>query len=145
MISVLIFNSDGNKIIVGKRPEEGTWGIFSKKLEYGENFEGCVSLILCNKANILVEDPNRVKFICSHNAVDKENNNHIVSVNYYIQVTKEEEKFGVMVDPGFFQSWNWFSFEEILKMYDNLYYGLKVFLNKFGIRNFEDIKNLVSN
>ncbi len=145
MISVFIFNSDGSKILVGKKYDEGTWSTINGKLDYGEGFEDCAARVLCNSANILVEDPDRIKFLCSYNAVDKSSNLHIVSVDYFIQVTKEEEKFDVKVDPYYFQSWNWYSYEEILKMYDNLFIGLRTFLKKFRIKTLEDIKTLVSN
>jgi len=144
MISVLVFNSEGNKMLVGKLFEDGSWGILSGKLVYGENFEECVSRILSNLANILVDDPDRIKFICTFNAVDKENKRHIVSVDYFLQLSKDDHDH-ILMDKYFFQYWNWFSYEELLKMYDNLQYDLKIFLKKFSITNLEDIKNLVSN
>lgn len=145
VINVFIFNSDGTKILVGKRFDDGTLGILAGKLEYGEDFEDCASRILSNLTNILVEDPQRIKFICSYNAVDRANNNHIVSIDYYIQLTKEEEKFYLIVDKYYFQNWNWYSFEEITKLYDSLKSGIQIFLKKFNIKNLDDIKNLVSN
>lgn len=145
MISVFIFNSDGTKILIGKRYDEGTWSNLGGKLDYGEGFEDCASRILCNVTNILVEDQERIKFICSYNVVDKSSSSHIVAIDYYIQITKEEEKFYLMVDPYYFQIWNWSSYEEILKMSDNLFSGLQIFLKKFNIKNLDDIKNLVSN
>ncbi len=145
IVSVFIFNSDGSKILVGKRYEEGAWGTVSGKLDYGEGFEECVSRILCNMANLLIEEPDKLKFMCTYNAVDKENNIHIVGVDYYYQVSKEEEKSHIMIDPYFFQSWSWYSFEEILKMYDNLYFGMRSLFKKFNIKSLDDIKSLVSN
>lgn len=38
IISVIIFNSEGNKMLIGKRFEEGAWGTITGKLDYGENF-----------------------------------------------------------------------------------------------------------
>ena len=144
MISVFIFNSEGNKILVGKKYDEGTWSTINGKLNYGEGFDECAIRILASTANIFV-DQERLNFICSYNAVDRTNNNHIISIDYFIQVSKEEEKFHLKPDNFHFQSWNWFSHEEILKMYDNLYCGLKIFLRKFNIQTLEDIKTLVSN
>lgn len=145
MISVFIFNSDGNKILIGKRYDEGSWGVLTGKLEYGEAFEDCAARILCNITNILLEDTERLKFMCSYNAVDKINNIHTVAIDYYIQITKEEEKFYLMVDTYYFQCWNWYSYEEMLKMHDNLYSSMQIFFKKFNIKKLEDIKNLVSN
>jgi 8-oxo-dGTP diphosphatase len=145
MISVYIFNADGTKLLIGKKYDEGTWSTINGKLDYGETFEDCAARILCNIANILVEDPDRIKFVCTYNAVDKTSNVHIVSIDYYVQVSKEEEKFHIMLDPYYFQSWNWYSYEELLKMYDSLFIGLKTLLKKFNIKSLDDIKSLVSN
>lgn len=145
MISVYIFNAEGNKLLIGKKYDEGTWSTINGKLDYGETFEDCAARILCNIANILVEDPERIKFVCTYNAVDKSSNLHIVSIDYYVQVSKEEEKFHIMLDPYYFQSWNWYSYEELIKMYDSLFCGLTTFLNKFNIKSLDDIKSLVSN
>jgi 8-oxo-dGTP diphosphatase len=145
VINVFMFNSEGNKILVGKRFDDGALGILCGKLEYGEDFEDCASRILSNLTNILVEDPTRIKFICSYNAVDRSSNTHIVAIDYYIQLTKEEEKFYLIVDKYYFQNWNWYSYEEISKMYDSLKSGMQIFLKKFNIKNLDDIKNLVSN
>jgi ADP-ribose pyrophosphatase YjhB (NUDIX family) len=145
MITVFIFNSEGNKILIGKRYDETYWSILNGKLEYGEDFEDCASRILSTVTNILVDDSKRLKFICSYNAVDKSKNVHAVSIDHYIQLTKEEEKFYLMVDPFFYQTWSWYSYEELLKMQDNLFAGVQIFLKKFNIKKLEDIKNLVSN
>ena len=145
LISVYILNSEGNKVLVGKKFDEGTWGTISGKLDYGEGFEDCAARILCNTANILLEDQDRVKFLCTYNVVDKTSNVHLVAVDFYLQVTKEEEKVHLMLDPYYFQNWNWYSSEEVLKMYDNLFCGLRMFLKKFNIKTLEDIKALVSN
>jgi ADP-ribose pyrophosphatase YjhB (NUDIX family) len=144
MISVFIFNSEGNKIFVGKKYDEGTWSTINGKLNYGEELDECAIRILASTANIFV-DQERLNFVCTYNAVDRANNSHIVSIDYYIQVSKEEEKLHFKPDQFHFQSWNWYSVEEILKMYDNLYSGLKVFFSKFNIQTLEDIKTLISN
>jgi ADP-ribose pyrophosphatase YjhB (NUDIX family) len=145
MISVFIFNSDGTKIFIGKKYDESFWSILGSKLDYGENFEDCAARILSCVTNILVEDNSRVKFVCSYNAVDKSKNIHIVAVDYMIQITKEEEKFYFMIDPFHFQTWNWFSYEELIKMQDNLFISVQVFLKKFNIKKLDDIKSLISN
>ena len=113
MISVFIFNAEGNKILIGKKYDEGSWGTISGKLDYGEGFEDCAARILCNTANILLEDQDRVKFLCTYNVVEKSSNVHLVAVDYYLQVTKEEEKVHMMLDPYYYQNWSWYSFEGV--------------------------------
>lgn len=146
IINVFVFNSEGDKLLVGKRVDDGLWSILSGRLGYGEDFEDCATRLLSKHANILIDkNSERLKFICSYNAVSKSKNLHLVAVDYYIQFTKEEEKYHLLINPYYFQSWNWYMFEEISKMYDYLYLTMQTFLDKFNITKFEDIKSLVSN
>ena len=145
MINVFIFNTEGNKLLIGKRYDDGSFATISGKLDYGEGFEDCAARILCNVANILLEDQERLKFLCSYNVVDKLANVHLVSIDFYLQLTKEEEKGYLMIDSYHFQNWSWYSYEEILKMYDNLFCGLRTFMKKFDIKSLDEIKCLVSN
>ena len=146
IVSVFVFNSDGTKILLGKKVDDGFWSSLTGRLIYGEEFDDCAIRLLSKHINLLVDKQNdRVKFICTYNAVSKNKNTHLIAIDYYIQITKEEEKNYLMINPFLFQSWNWFSLEEVLKMYDHLYMPLQVFLDKFEIGKLDDIKNLVSN
>ena len=49
------------------------------------------------------------------------------------------------MDIFFYQKWAWMTFEEIEKIYDNLFCSTQIFIKKFDIKNYEDIKNLNSN
>jgi ADP-ribose pyrophosphatase YjhB (NUDIX family) len=142
LIGVYVYNSEGDRLLIGKRCDEGTWSVLNKKLGYGETFEDCAVKLLSSTANILV-DPERLRFLCTYNVVGK--TVHNVAVDYYMQMTKEEEKCHLMIDPYYFQSWNWYAYEEIEKMQDNLFCGTQIFLKKFNIKKIEDIKNIVSN
>ena len=143
MISVFVINSEGDKLIVGNRFYENTSSLVSSKLSYGEEFEDCATRILSNTINIVVEDKKRIKFLCTYNVVGQ--SIHNVAVDFYLQITSEEEKYHLNVDPYYFKHWDWFTFEDITKMHDSLSCGLQIFLKKFNIKNFEDIKKIVSN
>jgi ADP-ribose pyrophosphatase YjhB (NUDIX family) len=145
LINVFIFNSQGNKLLLGKRYDDGHFTTINGKLDYGEGFEDCAYRILSSLANILLEDQDRLKFLCTYNVVDKESNLHFVSIDYQLELSKEDEKSYLMIDSYHFQTWSWFSFEEVLKMEDILSSGLKVFLKKFSINSLEGIKSLISN
>ena len=138
MISVFVFNSEGNKLIVGKRFHEDNFSLISCKLSYGEEFEECAAKILSNTINLVIEDKKRIKFLCTYNVAG--NGIHNVAVDFYIQITNEEEKYHLNVDPYYFKSWDWYTYEELIKMHDSLFYGLQIFLKKFNIKNLEDIK-----
>jgi 8-oxo-dGTP diphosphatase len=145
LINVFIFNSDGNKLLMAKRYDDGRYTTINGKLDYGEGFEECAYRILSSQANILLEDQERLKFLCTYNVVDKQSNLHFVSIDYQLQLSKEDEKNYLIIDSYHFQNWSWFSFEEISKMEEFLSSGLKVFLKKFSINSIEEIKNLISN
>ena len=142
-ISVFIVNSEGDKLILGKKFYEDTFSLVSSKLNYGEEFEECAAKIITNTINIFVEDKKRIKFLCSYNVVGQ--SIHNVAVDYYLQITSEEEKYHLNVDSYYFKNWDWHTFEQISKMHDSLSYGLQIFLKKFNVKNFEDLKNIVSN
>ena len=144
VITIYAFNSEGNKILMGKKFNENSWCPIEGKLEYGEEFNECALRLLKKSTNIFIKDTKRLNFICTYNAFDKPNKIHLVAVDYYIQLGKEEicnAKFDIF----YFQKWEWFSYEDLIKTYEDLLFNTKIFLKKFNIKNFEDIKNLVSN
>lgn len=143
IISVFVINPEGDKLILGNRFYENTFSLISSKLSYGEEFEECAAKIITNTINILVEDKNRIKFLCTYNVVGQ--SIHNVAVDYYLQITSEEEKYHMNVDSYYFKHWDWHTFEQISNFHDNLSYGLQIFLKKFNVKNIEDLKNIVSN
>lgn len=145
IVSIYAFNCEGTKILVGKKFDQNSWSVIGGKLEYGEEFDDCAKRVIKSVTNIVIDDPNRLKFICTYNAVDKINKNHMVAVDYYLQFTKEEETNYFKLDVFYFQKWGWYTFEELLKMQDDLFCSIQIFLRKFNIQNFDDIKNLNSN
>ena len=130
IVSVYAFNSEGTKILVGKKFDQNSWSVIDGKLEYGEEFDDCAIRIIKNTTNITIDDTKRLKFICTYNAVDKVNKNHMVAVDYYVQFTKDEEISYFKLDIFYFQKWGWFNFEELLKMHDDLFCSTQIFLRK---------------
>jgi hypothetical protein len=89
-------------------------------------------------------DKSRIKFVCSYNVVDKSTNLHLIAIDYYLQILKEEEKVYLCVDPKHFETVTWCSFEELIRK-ENLQLTIMHLLKKFNIKSFDDIKNLISN
>ncbi len=145
MVNLFVFNSDSSKILVGKRFYDGSYSTFIDRLKYGEGFDDCASRILSKAANILIEDYSRLNFMCTYNVVNNWTNTHFISIDYYTQLTKKEEKFDLLIDPWHFEFWDWYSVEEVIEMNDILFCGLKTFIKKFKIKSNNDIKNLISN
>ena len=144
-VSVYIFNNEGNKIILGKKFIEDSWSVIGAKLEFGEEFDECAIKLIESTTNINIKDPERLKFICTYNAVDKINKNHMVAVDFYLQFTKEEEINYFKMDIFYYQKWAWLTYEEMIKIYDDLFCSTQIFFTKFDIKDYEDIKNLNSN
>ena len=145
IVGIYAFNSEGSKVLVGKKFDQESWSLLEAKLEFGQEFDDCAMKILKKTINISIDDPKRLNFLCTYNAVDKTNKNHIVAVDYYFQLTREEEISYFKLDAFYFQKWGWCTFEELLKMQEDLFCSIKIFLRKYDINNFDDIKNLVSN
>ena len=143
VISVFILNCQMDKVLLTKRFNEIDYGALTEKLEFGEDFDQCALRILNNSTNLSV-DKERIKFICTYNVVNKETNLHLIAINYYLQILKEEEKTYLFVDPKHFETFGFFSFEELNSKL-NLDITIVHFLKKFNILCLEDIKNLLSN
>lgn len=145
LINIFTFNSQGDKILIGKRFDGGLYNIISGKLNYGEGFEECGQRLLTETANISINDVSRIRFLCSYNVIDKIWNQHYISIAMILQLTQEEEKTNFEVDPYLFKTLDWFDFEQISKLQENLYLSLEIFFKKFKIKSLDDIKKLDAN
>lgn len=144
VISVFVLNSTGDKLLLTKRFNENFWSVLTEKLEFGEDFDDCAARIINDHTNIETTK-DRIKFVCTYNVVDKLSNTHLIAIDYYLQISKEEEKSYMCIDPKNFESFVWSTFNEVVSKNENLYLVLQQFLKKFNIKKLEDIKNLVSN
>jgi len=140
-VGIFVINSEGNKILIGKRQNENKWGLPGGKLEYTETFESCAKRELQKETCINIKDLDRFRFMCSFNAVDKNIGYHWAEINHLLKLTKEEEEI-LSKEDNKIKNWQWFSYEELSKLYSDLFLSLQIFITKYKIDSFEKILNL---
>ena len=135
LINIIIINSKETKILFVKKRNQSYWELLGHVLEYGETFKQRIKEIMSETSFEFGENiDDKVKFICSFNAVDVEKQRHFVELMYVIKL---EERNMVYVDKNKFKFWNWMSMEDIKK--ESLFFGFEIFLNKYKIKEIKDI------
>ena len=134
LINIILINTKETKMLFVKRYAKTYWDLLGHILEYGETFSQRIKAILDETSLKNENVENKVKFICSFNAVDREKQRHFVELIY---VYKIDEGKKVFVDTDKFKSWKWMNMEEIKK--DQIFYGFEIFLKKYKIKELKDI------
>ena len=134
LINIILINSRETKMLFVKRKRKSYWELLGHILEYGETFNQRLKEIL-NETTLRDENvENKLKFICSFNAVDREKQRHFVELIY---VYKIDEGKKVLVVTDKFKTLKWMNMEEIKK--EQIFYGFEIFLKKYKIKELKDI------
>ena len=140
LINIILINSNETKILFVKKRNKSYWELLGHVLEYGETFEQRVKEIM-SETTLKLGDNNydKVKYICSFNAVDHDKKRHFVEIIYAIKI---EDRKMVYVDENKFKFWKWMSMEDI--KVDKLFFGFEKFIEKFKIKEIKDILKIKS-
>lgn len=142
-IGIYILNYKMDKMLLGKNKFENFWRILNGKLEYGENFEDCACRILLEQLNFKVH-PERVKFLCSLNVLDKSTKFHCLEINYFVQISEKEEVELSNLRNVYIQ-WKLFNLDEINENKEEIFCGIQLFIKKYNITDLSLMKNVLSN
>ncbi len=134
LINIILINTKETKMLFVKRYAKPYWDLLGHILEYGETFSQRIKAILDETTLKNENVENKLKFVCSFNAVDRELQRHFVELLY---VYKIEDGKMVYVDQDKFKSWKWMNIEELKN--DQIFYGLEIFLKKYKIKDIKDI------
>ncbi len=143
-IGIFAIDSTRTKLLIGKRIKEQLWGLPGGKLEHGEEFIPSAIRELKEETNIDIKDEAKFEYVCSFNCVLKEVNYHWFDIYLRVFLDQNEESQLFNNEPDKCERWEWLSLENLLEKYEDLFYPLKVFLEKFTIKNFDDILSLSS-
>lgn len=144
LINIFLINSHNDKLLFVKKNNSNFYELIGEILDFGEEFDQCIQRVLYDEAQLEV-DNERVKRICSYNCVDKIKNKHFVTMTFYLQLTADEEKNSIGIDLYKYQDYRWMSIDEVFKYIDELFFGIKIFFEKYKIKTIDDIKNLIAN
>ena len=81
----------------------------------------------------------KIKYICSFNAVDHEKQRHFVEIIYALKI---DEGNMIYVDTKIFKFWKWMTMEDIKN--DKLFFGFEKFIEKFKVKEIKDILKIKS-
>ena len=143
LINIILINSNETKILFVKKRNKAYWELLGHVLEYGETFEQRIKEIM-SETSFNTEDNeenlfDKIKFICSFNAVDHEKQRHFVEIIYAMKI--DEGKM-IYVDTNIFKFWKWMTMDEIKK--DKLFFGFEKFIEKYKIAEIKDILKIKS-
>lgn len=144
LVNIIPFSLETGNVFIGKRLDDLKVNIVSGKLKYGEEFSTAASRLLKEDIGVSVQELERFKFLCTYNIIDKEREIHFVGVMFYIDLNTDETKW-ISINKYTFTSWVFATVEDLVNYKDDCYISLKVFIEKFEIKNKEDIKSIVSN
>ena len=141
LINIILINSNETKILFVKKRNKAYWELLGHILEYGETFNQRIKEIMSETSFNLEEENlfDKIKYICSFNAVDHEKQRHFVEIIYAMKI--DEGKM-IYVDTNIFKFWKWMTMDEIKK--DKLFFGFEKFIEKYKIAEIKDILKIKS-
>ena len=143
LINIILINSNETKILFVKKRNKAYWELLGHVLEYGETFEQRIKEIM-SETSFNTEDNeenlfDKIKFVCSFNAVDHEKQRHFVEIIYAMKIDEGKK---IYVDTNIFKFRKWMTMDEIKK--DKLFFGFEKFIEKYKIAEIKDILKIKS-
>ena len=142
-IGIYILNYNCDKLLLAKNKMDIFWRILSDKLNFGESFEESACRILFEQLNFKFS-MDRVKFLCSLNVSNKSTKFHWLEINYFLQINEKEELEFINLKSLYIQ-WKLFKIDDIFANKNEIFCGILIFLKKYNITNFNNMKNVLSN
>lgn len=142
-IGVFVVEPINNKILIGRRKDNGLFAQPGGWLEHGEEWEECGSRELREETGLNIE-PNRIKHIKTFNCFDPSENYHNVAIYLYVEIHENELTDIRICEPEKCESWQWVDFSFIQENIDKFFFPVKIFLKKEPRVKFtQDLKKLV--
>ena len=140
-IGVFVVDPFNNKVLIGKRKDNGLFAQPGGWLENGEEWEECGSRELREETGLNI-DPCRIKHIKTFNCFDPKNNYHNVAIYLYVELIELKEIRNC--EPEKCESWQWVDFSFIQDNIEMFFFPVKIFLIKEPrIKITQDLKKLI--
>ena len=140
LINVILINSNETKILFVKKSNKPYWELLGHVLEYGETLEQRIKEIM-SETSFETDDNifDKIKYICSFNAVDLDKKRHFVELIYAMKI--DEGKM-IYVNKEIFMYWKWMTMDSIKN--NKLFFGFEKFIEKFKVKEIKDILKIKS-
>ena len=140
LINIMLINCNETRILFVKKKNQSYWDLLGHVLEYGETYEKRVKRIMSETTFKMDENIfDKIKYICSFNAVNEEKKRHFVEIMYALKISEKEM---IYVDESVFKYWRWMTMDEINE--EQLFFGFQKFLEKYKVKEIKDILKIKS-
>jgi 8-oxo-dGTP diphosphatase len=144
-IGIFVCNKFNNKILVGKRMDNGLFAFPGGWLEYGEEWEECGSRELREETGLNIL-PERIHHIKTFNCYNSKTGYHNVAIYLFTEIDINEANSIVNMEPDKCEKWEWVDFKFLFENYDKIFFPIQVFLEKNkNIDTVDKVKKLVHN
>ena len=143
-IGIFIINDSKSKILLGKNKFDPFWKLLTGRLKYSEDFDESAHKHLIEQIDLKI-DKERINFLSSFNAIDREKNFHTIEIDFYVILTQTEEKNICNDIRNVYQGWQWFSFDDIQMKKQEIFCGIINLFKKNLITSIEQIMTISSN
>ena len=144
-IGIFLIDKKEQKILIGKRPEGGLFGLPGGWLEFNEEFEETAQRELKEETGLLLEK-RRFKHIKTLNCIWTEYKYHNLSVVMYAEIDSDERRKIINAEPEKCCGWFWTTIEELRKEENlsRLFYPIRTMLEEMpSLKTVGDLKKLV--
>lgn len=142
-VGIFLVDSQQNKILVGKRTDNGLFAFPGGWLEYGEEWEECGARELREETGINIPS-NRIHHIKTFNCYNPYTKYHNVAIYLYCEINPEEVKLLQNVEPDKCEKWEWVDFNFLKENFDKLFFPIQVFLKSSKCcDNIESLRKMI--
>lgn len=141
-IGIFMFDTSKTKFLIGKRKKENVFGLPGGALEFGEELNESAKREIFEETNVKILDEKTIEYICSFNVVRKELNYHWYNIIMKVDLTEEHMINIKNNEEDKCEGWVWFSFEDLMNNWSELFYSLQDFVLKYKIKSIDDIRKI---
>jgi 8-oxo-dGTP diphosphatase len=142
-IGIFVCHPFEDKVLIGRRKDNGLLAQPGGWLEYGEEWTECGVRELREETGLDIP-VDRIKHIKTFNCYDPYNKYHNVAIYLYTKLIESELNQIKTMEPDKCESWEWLDFRYVKENKENFFFPVRVFFEKEPkIKQTLDLMNLV--